>query len=397
MTDNLQSNYRWYLLGLAVATGAFVATIPLSCLPVLFKEISEDLDLSLVQIGTVWGAASLAGIFVSLIGGILSDRFRVKFLLSVTCLLVGITGASRGLSNSFLTLSFTVFLVGIVRLIVPISATKTIGLWFQGRNLGLAMGISAMGMGLGLMLGPMISATILSPLLGGWRGVMYLYGAIAIIIGSLWFLFGREPDEADSTAGESIAEPFRQALSRLIRIKALWLIGFTLLLRMGGIMGMTGYLPLYLREQGWSPASADGTLAVFYGVSTICVVPLSSLSDRLGSRKPILFTAVIVPLICLGLLPVVDGTLIWILLILAGIFMDGFMAITATMIIETEGVEPKDFGTAFGITLTISQVGGVIAPPLGNSFASLNPGLPFIFWAALAAVALFTLAPIKER
>ena len=397
MTDNTQSNYRWYLLGLAVATGAFVATIPLSCLPVLFKEISEDLDLSLVQIGTVWGAASLAGVFVSLIGGILSDRFRVKFLLSVTCLLVGITGASRGLSNSFLTLSFTVFLVGIVRLIVPISATKTIGLWFKGRNLGLAMGVSAMGMGLGLMLGPMISATILSPLLGGWRGVMYLYGAVAIIIGILWFLFGREPHEADSTAGKSIAEPFRQALSRLIRIKALWLIGFTLLLRMGGIMGMTGYLPLYLREQGWSPASADGTLAVFYGVSTLCVVPLSSLSDRLGSRKAILYPALITALICLVLLPMVDGALVWVLLILSGIFMDGFMAITATMILETEEVRPKDFGTAFGITLTISQVGGVIAPPLGNSFASLNPGLPFIFWAAISAVALFTLSPIKER
>jgi len=397
MADNLQSNYRWYLLGLAVATGAFVATIPLSCLPVLFKEISEDLDLSLVQIGTVWGAASLAGVFVSLIGGILSDRFRVKFLLSVTCLLVGITGASRGLSSSFLTLSFTVFLVGIVRLIVPISTTKTIGLWFIGRNLGLAMGISAMGMGLGLMLGPMISATILSPLLGGWRGVMYLYGAVAIIIGILWFLFGREPHEGDSTVGESVAEPFRQALSSLIRIKALWLIGFTLLFRMGGIMGMTGYLPLYLREQGWSSVSADGTLAVFYGVSTICVVPLSSLSDRLGSRKAILFPALIVALICLVLLPVVDGALIWVLMILSGIFMDGFMAITATMIIETEGVEPRDFGTAFGITLTISQVGGVIAPPIGNSFASLHPGLPFIFWAVLSAATFFTLAPIKER
>jgi MFS family permease len=93
----------------------------------------------------------------------------------------------------------------------------------------------------------------------------------------------------------------------------------------------------------------------------------------------------------------VDGALVWVLLILSGIFMDGFMAITATMIIETEGVRPKDFGTAFGITLTISQVGGVIAPPLGNSFASLNPGLPFIFWAAISAVALFTISPIKER
>ena len=397
MTDNIQSNYRWYLLGLAVATGAFVTTIPLSCLPVLFKEISEDLDLTLVQIGTVWGAASLAGIFVSLIGGILSDRFRVKFLLSVTCLLVGITGASRGLSYSFLTLSFTVFLMGIVRLIVPISSTKTIGLWFIDRNLGLAMGISAMGMGLGLMLGPMISATILSPLLGGWRGVMYLYGAVAIIIGILWFLFGREPHEADSTAGESIAEPFRQALSRLIRIKALWLIGFTLLFRMGGIMGMTGYLPLYLREQGWNPASADSTLAVFYGVSTICVVPLSSLSDRLGSRKAILFPALIVTLICFVLLPLVDGAPIWVLMILSGAFMDGSMAVILTMLLETEGVGPRDFGTATGILLTLSQFGSVISPPLGNSFASLHPGLPFIFWAALSAAALFTLAPIKER
>lgn len=396
MTDDIPSNYRWYLLGLSAATGTFVATLPISCLPVLFKEISEDLGLSLVQIGTVWGVTSLAGIFVSLIGGILSDRFRVKYYLSMLCLLVGITGASRGFSNSFLTLSITVFVLGIVRLIIPISVTKTIGLWFRGRNLGLAMGISAMGMGLGLMLGPMISATILSPLLGGWREVMYLYGAIAVVIGFLWFLFGREPQEkADSTAGESVSVTFRQALSRLVRIKALWLIGFTLLLRLTGIMGVTGYLPLYLREQGWSPASADGTLAVFFGLSTLSVVPLSSLSDRLSSRKVILFIALVVTLICFILLPVVDGTLIWVLMILSGIFMDGFMAITATMTMETEGVGPRDFGTAFGIILTISQIGNVIGPPLGNSFASLHPGMPFFFWAATSAAAFFTLAPIK--
>ncbi len=175
-----QSNYRWYILGLTIATAAFVSTLPVSCMPALFKEISEDLSLNLVQIGTVWGVVYLAGIFLSPFGGLLSDRFGVKSLMGVSCLLVGITGAARGLSYSFLTLSFTVFLVGIVRTIIPISLTKTIGSWFQGRNLGMAMGISFMGMGLGLMLGPMISATILSPLLGGWRGVLYLYGAVAI-------------------------------------------------------------------------------------------------------------------------------------------------------------------------------------------------------------------------
>jgi MFS family permease len=397
MNDEHQSNYRWYILGLSVATGTFVATIPFSCMPVLFKEISEDLGLSLVQIGTVWGMANLAGIFVSVIGGALSDRFGVKHLISVCCLLVGVTGALRGLSYSFITLSITVFLNGIVRLIVPISVTKTIGMWFQGRNLGTAMGISAVGMGLGLMLGPMISATILSPLLGGWRGVMVLYGAVSVSVGVLWSLFGKEPGQTDTTAGSSGVVPLRQALSRLVNIKALWLLGFTIMFRSGGIMGVTGYLPLYLRDQGWEPAYADGALASFYGVSALCVVPLSSLSDRLGSRKAILFPALIVTLICFGLLPLVDGSPVWVLMILSGIFMDGFMAVSVTMLFETEGVGPRDFGTAMGMILTLGQIGTVFSPALGNSFATLNPGLPFAFWAAFSAVALFTLTPIKER
>lgn len=396
MSDDHQSTYRWYILGLAVASGTFVATLPFSCMPPLFKEISEDLGLNLVQIGTVWGLASLAGVFVSIIAGVLGDRFGVKLILSVSCLLVGITGAMRGLSDSFLALSITVFINGIVRFIVPINATKTVGMWFRGQNLGMAMGISAMGMGLGLMLGPMISATILSPLLGGWRNVMHLYGAVSVVIGILWFLFGREPRQVDSTARDSGRVPIRQALSRLIHIKALWFIGFTLLLRVGCIMGMTGYLPLYLRDQGWAPASADGTLAAFYGVSTLCVVSLSSLSDRLGSRKVILFSALIVTIICFGLLPFVGGIPIWFLMIVSGVFMDGFMAISVTMLLETDGVKPKYSGTALGIIFTIAQVGGVISPPLGNSFASVHPGLPFIFWAALCLAALFTLAPIKE-
>ena len=396
MSDDHQSTYRWYILGLTVASGTFVATIPFSCMPPLFKEISEDLGLNLVQIGSVWGLASLAGVFVSIIAGVLGDRFEVKLILSVSCLLVGITGAMRGLSDSFLALSITVFINGIVRFIVPINATKAVGMWFKGQNLGMAMGISAMGMGLGLMLGPMISATILSPLLGGWRNVMYLYGAVSIVIGILWFLYGREPRQVDSTTRDSGKVPIRQALSRLIHIKALWFIGFTLLLRVGCIMGMTGYLPLYLREQGWTPASADGTLVAFYAVSTICVVSLSSLSDRLGSRKVILFSALIVTIICFGLLPFVEGISIWFLMILSGVFMDGFMAISVTMLLETDGVKPIYSGTALGIIFTIAQVGGFVSPPLGNSFASLHPGLPFIFWATLSLLALFTLAPTKE-
>lgn len=396
MLVNPQSSYRWWILAIATITGTFVSAIPFSCMPVLFKEISDDLGLDLVQIGSVWGLASLAGIFISIIAGVLSDKFGLRLMLSLSCILVGVTGALRGLSDSFFVLAFTVFLNGVFRLVVPITVSKTIGIWFRGQNLGLAMGVGAMGMGLGLMLGPMLSATVVSPALGGWRGVMYLYGAISAMVGILWAFFGREPDDTTLSASRSGTVSLRQGLSKLIHVKAIWFIGLTMLFRVGGLMGTTGYLPLYLINKGWNGAAADGTLAAFYGVSTLCVVPLSFLSDRLGSRKVILYPAVIITVFCIGLIPYVDGAYVWALMVLAGIFMDGFMSLMTTMLLETEGVGSVNSGIALGIVFTIIHIGSVSSPPLGNSLAAISDGTPFLFWAALSLVAFVWLFFVRE-
>jgi nitrate/nitrite transporter NarK len=243
----------------------------------------------------------------------------------------------------------------------------------------------------------MISATIMSPALGGWRNVMYFYGGLSAAMGVLWILLGREPDRTDSATTTSGTVPLRQALSKLIRLKALWFIGLTLLFRVGSIMGMMGYLPYYLQEQrGWELAAADGTLSVFYAISTLCVVPLTILSDKIGSRKLILYVALVITFFCIGLIPVVEGGMIWVLMILAGIFMDGFMAIINTMLLETEGVGPIYSGTALGIVFTIVHIGNVASPPLGNSLESINQGAPFFFWASLSIAAMVTLSFIRE-
>jgi MFS family permease len=391
-----QSNYRWYLLGLSAATSTFVTAIPFACMPVLFEEISNDLGLSLVQIGTVWGIASLAGVFVSLAGGIIGDRFGLKSVLGISCLLVGITGALRGLSTSFVMLATIVFLNGIVRAVIPINVTKTIAVWFGGRNLGMANGVGAMGMGLGLMLGPLISATIMSPLLGGWRNVMFLYGGLSVTVAVIWFLFGKGPAVGSSGKAHATPVPFKTAFPGLVRNKAVWLVGLTLLFRMGGITGMTGYLPLYLRGQGWPAASADGTLAVFYAVSTLSVIPVSTLSDRIGMRKAILLAGLVVMTASLVLLPQVGGSAVWGFMIVSGIFMDSFMSIIITMLMETKGVGVEHAGTALGMVFTIAPIGAVIAPPLGNGLARIDPGLPFVFWAAMSLLAVVTLSFTSE-
>lgn len=390
------SNYRWYILTLGALTHTFAVAMPMMSLPVLFKEISVELDLNLIQIGTVWGMIPLAGIFVVLIGGLLGDRFGVKRTLSTLCFLAGLAGALRGLSGSFISLATTMFLFGILNASIPINVHKVASIWFPGRHLGLANGILSLGMGLGLTAGAMISATILSPLLGGWRNVLLLYGVISIGISILWLLTRSELGQVESPSGYAGTVLFRQALSRVVRIRGVWFLGLIMLGQMACTTGMIGYLPLYLRGIGWTAASADGALAASNSASMMVAIPMVLLSDKLGSRKTILLAAMLITAIGVGLLSVVGGAMVWVSVIIASIARDGFMAVNITMITETEGVGAAYAGTALGLAMTLSRVGGIISPPVGNSLADINPGLPFIFWAALAATALFGFHFVKE-
>lgn len=370
--------------------------MPLASMPVLFKEISDDLGLNLVELGIIWGMSPLAGMLVGLVGGSLGDRFGVRRTLGVACFLAGLTGALRGISGDFTSLTATMFLFGLISGIIPVNGHKVAALLFPQHHLGIANGILSAGIGIGFTVGAMISATVLSPLLGGWRNVLLLYGAISIVISVPWLLIARDIGQTGSPSGDSDTVSVYQAISRVFRIRSIWLLGFILLGYMGCVHGMSGYLPLYLRENGWTAARADGTLAVLNAASTLATIPIALLSDRLGLRKVILLPAMIMTIIGVGLLTVFTGTMVWFLVITVGIVIDGFMAVFITMVQETKGVGTIYAGTAVGLVFTLSQLGGFISPPLGNSLANINSGLPFTFWAVLPTIALLGLYFVKE-
>jgi len=78
--ESWTSNYKWYVLILAALTHTIVVGIPLMAIPVLFDEMSKELELNLVQMGWIWGIGFLTGIVTSLIGGALGDRFGARIL-----------------------------------------------------------------------------------------------------------------------------------------------------------------------------------------------------------------------------------------------------------------------------------------------------------------------------
>ena len=390
------SGYRRYILLLSGITATLAVAAPSMAMPVLFPEIAEDLGLTLVQVGTVWGIISFAALFTTLLGGMLGDRFGVRRTLTAVCLLLGLAGASRGLSNGLAALTFTTFLVGLLSTAVPMNLHKVCALWFSGRQLARANAVVSGGMALGFMLGSLTSATILSPWLGGWRNVLYLYGGISLLLALPWAFSRSAPRESSEASSQDKPASLWRALAHVSRLRGVWVMGIALLGVGGAVQGLLGYLPTYLRNAGWAASLSDSALAGFHAISLIAVLPLAMLSDRIGSRKKVLVAAAILTACGIGLLSVVDGILIWVAVLMAGMVRDGFMSVYMSTIIEIDNVGAAYAGTGLGLAMTIARIGTLISPPLGNSLATFGPRMPFLLWAGMAVVGLVALGFLRR-
>lgn len=383
------SAWRFVILALAALTPFSIVTLPNLSLPPMFTLISEELSLSLVQVGAVWGMVGFSGIFFALVGGSIADRLGARRTLFIICLLSGLFGMLRTLATDFNGLLLTTLLYGCAQGCVPVIVFKAIRQWFPRENLGMASGIVSAGFAAGLMLGPLLSTSVILPALGGWRQVLLLYGLLAIIIGLLWLLLHPAGPPAKRGAG---APSLGEGLHAALRLRALWVLGI------GGMgvgacfSGFTGYLPTYLKSSGWPPLDADRALSVFFVTSLLCVVPLSTLSDRLRSRRGFLVALSLVLGVGVGALGLVTGALVLLVAALTGTVFDALMALQQTSVMEVDGVDDNLSGSALGMVTTVRNAGIAFAPPLGNSLAVYDAGLPFLFWGACGIFAALTFA-----
>jgi sugar phosphate permease len=391
------THYRWYILLLAMMTYGSIAGSARLCMPVLFPEISAELGLSMVAIGTIWGMDPLAGVFLGLPGGLLADRLGVKRTLTVVCILSGIFGALRGFSVDFLSMAAFMFLFGLMAAVTPSIIPKVTAVWFAGRRLGLANGMVNVAWSIGAVIATLSSATLLSHWLGGWRNVLFFFGVPPVLLGLLWWFTGREPRKQDDVYAPVSGAPLRTALTSVIHIREVWLMGVILLTYWGANMGFGGYLPLYLRNIGWEPALADSAMTVFSGIGILGVIPMVLYSDKIGSRKMVMIFSTIVLALSIGLIPIVGTTGVWALLIIGGLIRTGVTSLANTLLCEIKGVGGTYGGTAIGLTNTLGMLGAFAAAPIGNSFSTFSDDMPLFFWAILAAVALPLLLLVKEN
>jgi MFS family permease len=391
------SAYRWVILAMVTLSGFLVMGFPTTGLSALFSEIADALDLSLVDIGVIWGVGSLMGIFTALVGGTLIDQFGTRRTLVTLCLATGLFGALRGFAFDFWSLFFSSFFFGMVQPILPMNFVKLNREWFRSRQLGFASGVMSAGFATGLMLGSRLSATVLSPLLGGWRAVLVFLGVCAILLAVLWAIVHPPVERRRGRRLDlrKIINNYRY----VVHFRELWVIALAVFGVLGVMRGLGGYVPTYLREIGWDAANADTAMTVFFFCSLIGVVPISHFSDRLGNRRLVMAFGTSMMTIGCALMFFVGDSFWGVMLAMAigGFCFDSFMALKGAATTEVEGLELALMGSALGFVGMLQNIGSSFVPPLGNALSTSALNVPFLLWAASGLFATAVLLSYRRR
>lgn len=384
-------NYRWYIMLLGAFTNALGVAAPGIALAVLLPEISGDLKLTILQAGFIWGIASLPSVITALLAGSLIDRFGPRITLALSSLLVGLVGAARGLPNSFAVMMIIVLITGVFRPFITIATIKNAAMWFEPMERGLANGVATLGMASGFFIGALVSASYLSPLLGGWRNVFYVMGGVSALFSIPWLLSKKAPVYASIPDSQTREEPMLQGILRLFKNKEIWLLGFAIATVSGGVQGVLGYLPLYLQGIGWSVVAASGSVALFNIASMTGVLPLTRWSDKVGSRRRFLVLEGLVTSIGVGLASLLNGAGIWGAVAFAGSVRDAFMAIMFAYANQLKGNEHTSAGVTVGLLTSFIAIGSLLAPPAGNSLVVFGANVPLMGWSLMIFVGSISL------
>ncbi|SDF24395.1 MFS transporter [Cellulophaga baltica] len=196
-----KTNKRYGILAMVFLT-VVINYLDRSNISVAAFALSEDLDLSSVQMGFIFSAFSWTYAILQIPGGFMADKIKTRVLYSVIMALWSIATLVQGMANSFVSLLGLRATIGVFE--APSYPTNNVIVtrWFPEKERASAIAIYTSGQFLGLaFLTPVLTA-IQSYL--GWRGLFYVSGAIGLVWAILWYVLYRDPKEHATMNQEEI-------------------------------------------------------------------------------------------------------------------------------------------------------------------------------------------------
>lgn len=110
-------------------------------LSVYASELIQSFGLTTSQFSSLFTAPMIVAIFLSFVGGMISDKVGSKKVINISFVIAGIGMIGRVFANSYMPFFLCMALTGFSNMFVNINASKITASWFEQEKLGILMGI----------------------------------------------------------------------------------------------------------------------------------------------------------------------------------------------------------------------------------------------------------------
>lgn len=322
-----------------------------------FDEIAAEFDL---RIGSV---TLLISIFVAAYGllhvpgGLLATRWGLRKTLAAGLALEGLGALLSALAPNYPLLMACRAVCGAGASVFAAVGIAACSVWFRERHLATALGVSSAGFSAGTALGLYAWAQLTAAL--GWRISIALGAALCLATALLCAVCFRVPDGAASLSGVRISgAAIRQALGT----RPVWLFGVAFFGAYGAYIAGSQLVTDYGQARGISVAQL-GAAAFLIGIAGIPgSIAGGWLADRfVGPRRLFVLGAVLEGAFLLLFLIVGDGVF-WLPAAGVGFMFNFTFAVWQSIPGGMGAIAPENIGTAVGLMLTVSAVGGFLIP-----------------------------------
>ncbi len=174
-----------------------------SNLSVAAPSLAGDLHFDTRRMGLVFSAFGWAYALLQIPGGWLADRFGLRGLYALACLLWSLATVLQGFAGSFLALFAMRLLLGAFEAPAFPICSRVVTLWFPERERAGATGCYIAGEFVGLaFLTPVLMLTQRNY---GWQSVFIVTGGIGLLWAGAWWLLYRDPAQSGRVNAAELA------------------------------------------------------------------------------------------------------------------------------------------------------------------------------------------------
>jgi NNP family nitrate/nitrite transporter-like MFS transporter len=282
--------------------------------------------------------------------GLLADRFGGRRVMSALLIFSALPAIAIGLSTNFTQLIIFGLFLGIAGTTFPVGIGFT-SRFYPAEKQGSALGVYGMG-----NIGQSI-AVFLAPVLalwfGDWRTVFFVFAAVTLLWGVLFYLVA----ERDATRGQ------RKSMSELVaplkRSKTAWVLSLFYFLTFGGFVALALYMPTFLREIYDLTATDAGARSAGFVVLATLMRPVGGLlADKMGGAR-----------VLTGVFAVIAALSLFLIFSHIVLFTIGALGTAAALGLGNGAVFklvpqyfPKETGTVTGLVGAFGGLGGFFPP-----------------------------------